>query len=122
MQPSDRALHPVAVGERENRFTVQGFPQRLVPPADVDGFGDQGRTQLRGPVQPGRQIVEARRDVLDQDVDVELALPVGQLRMHLAGLGVDEPRLQHLPVAGEQGVGQRAVAPEDAVAVQLDEQ
>ena len=75
-----------------------------------------------GPVQPGGQVVEARRDVLDHDVDVELALPVGQLRMHLAGLGVDQPRLQHLAVAGEQGVGQRAVAPEDAVAVQVHEQ
>ena len=42
--------------------------------------------------------------------------------MDLAGLGVHQPRLQHLAVAGEEGVGQRAVTPEHAVAVQLDQQ
>jgi hypothetical protein len=40
----------------------------------------------------------------------------------LAGLGVDQPGLQDLPVAREQCVGQRAVAPEHAVAVQVDQQ
>ena len=58
----------------------------------------------------------------DENVQVELALTVAELRMHLAGLGVDQPGLQHLTVAGEQCVGQRAVAPEHPMAVQLHQQ
>ena len=50
------------------------------------------------------------------------ALAVGQAGMDVAGLGVHQPRLQQLPVAGEQRVRQRAVAPEHAVAVQVHQQ
>ena len=42
--------------------------------------------------------------------------------MDLAGLGVDEEGLDLVAVAPEQGVGERAVAPEDAGPVEVDEQ
>ena len=51
-----------------------------------------------------------------------VTLPTAQLRMHLGGLGVDEPGLQGLAVAGEQRVRQRAVTPEHAMAVQFHHQ
>ena len=64
----------------------------------------------------------SHRDVLHHDVDVVLALATAQRGVHLGGLGVDEPGLQHLAVAGEQRVRQRAVAPEHAVPVQFHQQ
>jgi hypothetical protein len=42
--------------------------------------------------------------------------------MDLGRLGVHEMRLEDLARAHEQGVGERPVTPEDAAAVQLDEQ
>jgi len=50
------------------------------------------------------------------------ALAVAQDRVDLAGLGVDQERLEQLAVALEQGVGQRAVPPEHPLPVQVDEQ
>jgi hypothetical protein len=68
-----------------------------------------------------RSIIAAG-DVLDEDVEVVPALPWAELGVHLRGLRVHQPGLQQLPVAGEQGVGQRAVAPEDPVPVQVDQE
>ena len=50
------------------------------------------------------------------------ALAVGQPRVQLAGLGVDEVGGQRAGVAAEQRVRQRAVAPEEPGEVQPDEQ
>ncbi len=74
--------------------------------------------QLRS-FELGSHVQQTRRDVLDGDVDVVGALPVGQPGMDLAGFGVDEECLQHLAVPGEQRVGQRAVTPEHAVPMQF---
>src|SRR4029079_571128 len=59
---------------------------------------------------------------LDEDLRVVLTLPVRQGRMYLARLSVDEVGLDPVTVAGEEGVGERAVAPADAVPVEVDEE
>ena len=56
------------------------------------------------------------------DLEVVRALPVGQPRVQLAGLGVDEVGGERAGVAAEQRVRQRAVAPVEAGQVQPDEQ
>ena len=48
--------------------------------------------------------------------------PPVELGVDLAGLGIDEERLDLVAVAAEQGIGQRAVAPEDTGAMEVDEQ
>ena len=47
------------------------------------------------------------------DGEVVVALAVGQAVVQLAGLGVDQPGGERPRVAPEQGVRQRAVAPEE---------
>ena len=101
---------------------MQGLPQGVIPNLNVLGFSDEGVVQLRWPPETFGEVDHAHRHVFHQDLQVELALSAAQLRMHLTGFGVDEPCLQYLAVAGEQRVGQRAVTPEDAVAVQFDQQ
>ncbi len=68
------------------------------------------------------EVGEPEGDVLDEDVEVVPALAVGQARVDLARLGVDEERLDLVAVAPEQRVRQRAVAPEHAGPVEVDEQ
>ena len=51
-----------------------------------------------------------------------LALPIAQLLVILGRLGVDEVGLQSVPVALQERVRQRAVAPPDAVPVQVNEE
>ena len=53
---------------------------------------------------------------------VVLALPVGQLVVQLAGLGVHQVGGERAGVAAEQRVGQRDVAPEEADQVQPGQQ
>jgi hypothetical protein len=81
-------------------------------------------SSIRSPLLPQlhRDVDQVAGDVLDQDVQVVGALAVAQGGVDLAGLGVDQERLEELAVPLEQGVGQRAVAPEHAFAVQVDEQ
>src|SRR5918992_599916 len=82
------------------------------------------------PVPPRLRIRKASRSRVDWSAQcassmtttVVGALAVAQARVDLAGLGVDQERLEELAVPLEQGVGQRAVAPEDPLAVQVDEQ
>ena len=105
-----------------DRLGVQQVPQRVVPGLHLLGLGDQRVVQRLRLLQPLGQVDHAHRHVLHQDLEVVPALPAAQRRVHLGGLGVDQPGLQQLAVAGEQRVGQRAVTPEDAVAVQFDQQ
>ncbi len=70
----------------------------------------------------GGEVGEPEGDVLDEDLGVVFALAVGQPVVDLARLGVDEVGLDPVAVAAEQRVGERAVAPEDAVAVEIDEE
>ncbi len=62
----------------------------------------------------GREVHQLAGDVDPGDVEVVLALAVGQPGVQLAGLGVDEVGREGAGVAAEQGVGQRHVAPPEA--------
>ena len=117
-----RPLDAVAVAEGELRHRVQRVPQRLVALGERHRLGDELVLDLGRTTEARREVDHPGRHVLDEDLQVLRALPVGERRVHLAGLGVDEPGGVELAVAGEQRVGERAVAPVDAVAVQLDEQ
>ena len=97
-------------------------PQLVVPVRDARRLGE-GTVVAAGRIpSTGGDVEQATHDVLHHDVEVGLPLAVAQRRMHLGRLGVDHPGLDDLPVAGEQRVGERAVAPVDAVAVQVDEE
>ena len=96
-------------------------PQRGV--AHADGFGRLDRIVERvRPALHRAEVGQAEADVLDQDVEVERALPVRQRGMDLARLGVDEIGLDLVTVPPEQGVRERAVAPEHAGPVEVDQQ
>ena len=78
---------------------------------------------MSSPSSPGRlQVEQLAGDVLGRDLDVVLALPGGQPRVQLAGLGVDQVGGERAGVAAEQRVRQRAVAPVETGEVQADEQ
>ena len=61
-------------------------------------------------------------DVLHHDLQVVPALAVEQLRAQLGGLGVDEQGLDGAGVVPVQHVAERAVAPEAAQQVELDQE
>ena len=63
VEPADGPLDAVAVGEAEHRLGVQHVPQRLVPIAQMLGFGDQRVLQLLRPPEPLGEIdhVPSRR-------------------------------------------------------------
>ncbi len=97
-------------------------PQALVSVAQAEGGSHlvvrlvQRATRGRGDVQ------HVAREVLDRDVDVHPPLPLGQRHVDLARLRVHEVCLERLAVAQQQRVGERAVAPVDAAAMELHEQ
>ena len=70
----------------------------------------------------GREVHQLAGDVDPGDVEVVLALAVGQPGVQLAGLGVDEVGREGARVAAEEGVGQRHVAPPEALEVQAHEE
>ena len=72
--------------------------------------------------QGGGGIGEAKGNVLHQDVEVVLALPITQLLVILGRLSVHEVGLQSIPVALQERVRERAVAPPDTVPVQVNEE
>ena len=100
---------------------VELVPDRRV--AGADGLGGLDRV-VEGVLATlhRAEVGQAEADVLDEDVEVVGALAVGQARVDLARLGIDEVGLDLVAVAPEQGVGERAVAPEDAGPVEVDEE
>jgi hypothetical protein len=70
----------------------------------------------------GLQVEALAEDVQPEDLDVLAALPLGQLRVEVAGLGVHQVRRERARVPPEQRVGQRAVAPGEAGQVHPDDQ
>ena len=77
---------------------------------------------VHGPPRRGRDVQHVSGEVLDRDVHVHPPLPFGERHMDLARLGVHEMCLQGLPVAQQERVGEGAVAPVDAPAMQLHQQ
>ena len=84
---------------------------------------DQGqRVEVRVQQAAGLEVAELAEEVDAGDLQVVLALAVGELVVQLAGLGVDEVGGEGAGVAAEQGVGQRDVAPQEADQVQPGQQ
>jgi hypothetical protein len=109
LEPLLEAEH-VAGGELVDRGELG--PQLRV--ALLDGEPDVPRIDVGGEAAPHLQVEQTAGHVLGGDLEVELALPVGELRVPLAGLDVDDVRRQLAGVAPEQRVRQRAVAPVEA--------
>ena len=96
-------------------------PDLLVAVADVLGGVDRVVVGVRRALHR-RQVGQPEGDVLDEDLEVVRPLAVRQRREDLARLGVDEVGLDPVAVPPEQGVRERAVAPEHAAPVEVDEQ
>jgi len=88
---------------------------------DLLQVGAEASNVVRQPLA-GLQVEQLAGDPLGGQLDVVGALPVGQSRVLLAGLRVDQVRLQRARVVPVQRVGQRAVPPEEPGQVQPDEQ
>ena len=74
------------------------------------------------PLLHDAEIGEPEADVLDEDVEVVRTLPVGEGRVDLARLGIDEVSLDPVAIAAEERVRERAIAPVDAGPVEVHEQ
>ena len=98
------------------------LPEALVAVAQAEGGLEVVVDLVDGAAVHDGQVGQVTGHVLDGDLEVRLALPVGELLVDLARLGVHEVGLEALPVAHEQRVGERAVAPEEARAVELHEE
>ena len=98
----------------------QLLPQRLIPPLEL--LGDLERVDVGREQLARLQVEQFAADPLGGQLHVITALPVGQGRVLLAGLRVDQVGLQLARVVPEQRVGQRAVAPEEPGQVQPDQQ
>jgi hypothetical protein len=98
----------------------QLLPQGVVPaPDQLDDL-----LRVHGVVEQvaGLQVEELAVQVLVGDRQIVVALPLGQLRVQLTGLGVDEVRRELTGAAPEQHVRQRHVAPEEPGQVQPDQE
>ena len=104
----------------ERLLARQLVPERLVARDELGG--GLLRRELALAAELGLDVRELAGDVLLGDLEVVLALPVGEARVELAGLGVDEVGGERAGVAAEERVRERAVAPEEAAEVQPDEQ
>ena len=87
-------------------------PQQVVLGADA--VADVDRVGVFGEEPAGLQVHELADDVRAGQVDVVLALAVGELQVQFAGLGVDQVGGELARVAAEQGVRQGNVAPVEA--------
>ena len=116
-----RARDGMPVVGLELRFEMELVPQRGVARADRFG-GLHGVVERVRPALHRPEVGQSEPDVLDEDVEIERALPVRQGGVDLARLGVHQIGLDLVAVPSEQGVRQRAVAPEHARAMEVDEQ
>ena len=120
VEAPDLLVDPVALAGVDDHGGLELVPQPSVAPHD----GLRGERGLDGLVQhvAGLEVEQLAEDVDVRDLEVVVALPVGQPLAQLAGLGVDEVRRERAGVPPEQRVGQRAVLPGEAHQVQPDEQ
>ena len=120
MEPADPLLDlPHLVG-RELLDRGQLAPQVRI--AGLDVVGDGERVDVGDESPAGLEVEQSARHVLVGDVEIEPALPVGEVVVALARLDVDDVRRERSRISAEQRVGQRAVTPEEARDVQPHEQ
>ena len=122
VETADPRLDVEPLVQADHRLLVQHLPQRLVPAPHALGLVHHLLDRLVGRLQARGDVEQAAEEVLGHDVEVEVPLAAAQGLVPLGRLGVDQPRSDELAVAHEEGVGQRAVAPVEAVAVEVDEE
>ena len=120
VQPVQPLVDPVARVVGEELVARQLVPERLVARDQVGG--GLLRPELALAAELRLDVGELAGDVLLRDHEVVAALPVGEARVQLARLGVDEVGGERARVAAEERVRERAVAPEEAAEVEPDEQ
>ena len=120
VQPADpgRDREPVVGAELD--LGVELVPEVAVPVRTLSAAPIASSMSSGRPVDG--EVGQPEGDVLDEDLEVVRALAVGQARMDLARLGVDEIGLDLVAVTPEEGVRQRAVAPVDAAPMEVDEE
>ena len=121
VEPPDAGPDGVPIVRGELGHEMELVPDRFVPRADRLGGLDRIVEGVLATLQHA-EVGQPECDVLDEDIEVVATLAVGQARVDLAGLGIDEERLDLVAVAAEQRVRERAVAPEHARPMEVDEQ
>jgi hypothetical protein len=121
VEPGDTPLDVLALLARGDRpLAGQLVPQR--PIAGHHVLGEAHRVEAGPEGAAGVEVEHLPRHVLERQVDVGRPLAVGQRRVQLGRLGVDQVGGQRARVEAEQRVRQRAVAPEEPGQVQAHEQ
>jgi hypothetical protein len=120
VQPPQARVEGVGVAETQLLLRRQLAPEPSVALGDLGG--ERGGVPGVFPSLLRFHVEELAEDVLLGDLEVVLALAVRQPRLQLARLRVDEIRGQLPCIAAEEGIRERAVAPEEAGQVQPDEQ
>ena len=121
VESADPSSHRIAVARADLDLRVELVPQASI--AFAGRFG--GRECVVHEVLATlhrREIGEAEGNVLDEDLEVVRPLSVGERRVQLARLGIDEVGLNLVAVAPEERVREGAVAPIDTAAMQIHEQ
>ena len=121
VQTAQTLLDPVPLLRAEHLLAGELGPERLVGAAQRRRQLDRVE-RIRELADLGLDVEQLAHQVLLGDQQVVLALAGGQLVVQLAGLGVDEVGGQRAGVAAEEGVRERAVAPEEAGEVEAHEQ
>ena len=120
VKPLDALLDPPQLVELELLGGGQLLPQRRVAILDVRRH--RPRVDILDEATTDLQVEQAAGHVLGGDLEVHLALAIGERRVPLRRLDVDDERRQRTGVAAEQRVRQRAVAPEEPGQVKAYEQ
>jgi hypothetical protein len=121
VEPAQALGDPMPLLGRPQRLLPgQLLPQRLV--AVLYLLAGLQRVDVVRQQLARLQVHQLAADPLDRELDVPVPLPVGQHRMLLAGLRVDQVRPERARVVPEQRVRQRAVAPEEPGQVQPHQQ
>ena len=117
VEPPQPLRDPVPLVVRAQQlFPGQLIPEPLVPPRQLRG--DLQRIQVRAEQLTGLEVEELAVHTFLGELHVVTPLARGQRGMALAGLRVDQIRLERARVVAEQRVGQRAVTPEETAQVQ----
>ena len=121
------AVEPVqALGELVALVGAEGLVARqLAPERGVAGDDLVSRlvgVEVRRQTDLGVDVEQLADNVRLRDVEVVGSLAVGELRVQLAGLRVDEVGGERAGVAAEERVRERAVAPEEAAEMEAREE
>ena len=116
---ADPLLHPVTLVGREAHLLGELPPEAAITSLHLLG----GRQRVEAVVDPLRgEVEQLAGQVLAGHHEVMGSLPIAELGVELAGLGVDDVGGEISRIQAEEGVGERAVTPEEAHDVQAHQQ